>query len=175
MRLRSYDRLRLGLTLAGLLVSGYLTLLHYDSHVPLACAHGSFVNCASVLTSPSAMVLGIPVAVTGLAWFAVALALGLLSLRARARGEPPWLRAGALAWTLIGVASVLWLVYQELGVIGRICVWCTVVHAIVLAILVLQVLSDPLRASPPGGPGVSPPAPGRCTTGAGVGETQAHP
>ncbi len=154
MRLRTYDLLRLGLVVAGLAVSGYLTLLHYDSHVPLVCAHGSFVNCASVLTSPSAMVLGIPVALTGVAWFAGALALALLSLRAAAPGvrgqggEPPWLRSGALAWTLIGVATVLWLVYQELGVVGRICVWCTVVHAIVLAMLVLQVLSDPLRAPP---------------------------
>lgn len=151
MRLRAYDGLRLGLSGAGLLVSAYLTLLHYDSDVPLVCAHGSFVDCASVLTSPSAMVLGIPVAVTGLAWFAAALVLALLSLRADlrgARGEPPWLRSGALAWTLVGVAGVLWLVYQELGVVGRICVWCTVVHVIVLAILVLQVLSDPLRTSP---------------------------
>ncbi len=154
MRLRTYDLLRLGLVVAGLAVSGYLTLLHYDSDVPLVCAHGSFVNCASVLTSPSAMVLGIPVALAGVAWFAGALALALLSLRAAIPGvrgqggESPWLRSGALAWTLIGVASVLWLVYQELGVVGRICVWCTVVHAIVLAMLVLQVLSDPLRAPP---------------------------
>lgn len=148
MRRRSYDRLRVLLSVAGLLIAGYLTLLHYDSNVPLVCSGGAFVNCEQVLTSSSAFVAGIPVAVLGLLWFAVALALALLSSRARARGEPAWMRTAGLAWTLVGTAAVLWLVYQEFGVIGKICAWCTAVHVIVLALLVVQVQSDPLRAGP---------------------------
>ncbi|MDE3053201.1 MAG: vitamin K epoxide reductase family protein [Gemmatimonadota bacterium] len=145
MTLRGYDRWRVGLTGLGVLVSGYLTLLHYDRNVPLVCSSGSLVNCEQVLTSPSSMVLGVPVAAFGLGWFLVALALAWASLRPRAAMEPPGLRATALAWTAAGIASVLWLIYEELGVVGKVCLWCTVVHLLVLALLVLQVLSDPLR------------------------------
>lgn len=146
MTLRSYDRLRLLLTVAGLLIAGYLTLLHYDTNVPLVCSGGALVNCQQVLTSPSAFVMGIPVAVLGLGWFVVALALAVLSARARNGGERAWLRTGGLFWVLAGTATVFWLVYQELGVVGKICAWCTAVHVIVLALLVVQVKSDPLRA-----------------------------
>ena len=148
MTLRSYDRLRLLLTVAGLLISGYLTLLHYDTNVPLVCSGGALVNCQQVLTSPSAFVMGIPVALLGLAWFVVALALAVLSARSRNAGEPAWLRTGGLAWVLAGTATVFWLVYQEIGVVGKICAWCTAVHVIVLALLVVQVKSDPLSAGP---------------------------
>ncbi len=151
MQRRSYDRLRVVLSVAGLLIAAYLTLLHYDTSVPLVCSGGSLVNCEQVLTSASAFVAGIPVAVLGVVWFTVALVLALLSLRARASGEPAWMRAASLAWVLAATAGVLWLVYQELGVIGKICAWCTAVHVIILALLVVQVLSDPLRggATPP--------------------------
>ncbi|HQT96136.1 MAG TPA: vitamin K epoxide reductase family protein, partial [Thermoanaerobaculaceae bacterium] len=81
----------------------------------------------------------------GLVWFAVALALARASLRVEGAGEPPRLRAASLWWTGAGVVAVLWLVYQELGVIGKVCVWCTAVHLVVLALLVLQVLSAPRR------------------------------
>ena len=145
MSLRSYDRLRVALSAAGLLIAAYLTLLHYDSAVPLVCSGGSLVNCEQVLTSASAVVFGVPVAVYGVAWFAVALALAAASLRA-AGAESHGLRVGGLAWTLVATAVVLWLVYQELGVIGKLCAWCTAVHVLVLALLVVQVLSDPLRS-----------------------------
>jgi uncharacterized membrane protein len=145
MTRRSYDRLRLVFSAAGLAIAGYLTLLHYDRNVPLVCSGGSLVNCEQVLTSPSAYLFGIPVAVLGIGWFVPALALALLSIRAAGRPEPGWLRSAGLGWALAGTAMVLWLVYQEIGVIGKICAWCSAVHVLVLALLVIQVLSDPLR------------------------------
>lgn len=148
MQRRSYDRLRMLLSVTGLLIAGYLTLLHYDSNVPLVCSGGAFVNCEQVLTSSSAFVAGIPVAVLGVVWFVVEVVLALLSARASNGREPAWLRAAGFAWVLTGTASVLWLVYQEFGVIGKICAWCTAVHVIILALLVVQVQSDPLRAAP---------------------------
>ncbi|MGH7690754.1 MAG: vitamin K epoxide reductase family protein, partial [Gemmatimonadaceae bacterium] len=104
MQRRSYDRLRVLLSVAGLLIAAYLTLLHYDSSVPLVCTAGTFVNCEQVLTSASAFVAGIPVAVLGVVWFAVAVAVALaaVSSRGRRHGEPVWLRAVGLAWVLIG-------------------------------------------------------------------------
>lgn len=141
MRRRSWDRLAVVLAAAGLAIAAYLTLLHYDASVPLVCAAGSVVDCETVLGSPSAMVLGVPVAAWGLLWFAVALVLALAALRAGVRATPR-LRSAGLGWALVGTAAVLWLVYQEVGVIGRICAWCTAVHAIVLAFLAVQVLRE---------------------------------
>jgi uncharacterized membrane protein len=148
---RAYDRLRIGLSVAGLGIAGYLTLLHYNSDIPLVCAGGSFIDCATVLNSPSAVVFGIPVAVWGLAWFGVAMALSVLFLRCPAGAAPPALRAAGLGWALAGAVGVLWLVYQELGVVGRLCAWCTAVHVAVLAILVVEVEQAELarRGVPP--------------------------
>ncbi len=145
---RWLDRVRIALTLIGLAVAAYLTLLHYDSHVPLACSSGGLIDCEAVLASPSSIVLGVPVAVWGLLWFSVALALALLSARTRERGEPPILRGAGLAWALAGTGSVLWLIYQEIAIVGRICVWCSGIHLMVLALLVVHVLLE--RGQPEG-------------------------
>ncbi len=149
MRLRSYDRLLVMLSAVGLAIAGYLTLLHYDSSVPLVCSGGSLVNCEQVLTTASSVVFGVPVAAWGLLWFAVSLALAILSSRSRGHVESPAWRSASLAWASIGTLSVFWLVYQELGVIGRICAWCTAVHVLVLALLVIQVSSAPIRGADP--------------------------
>ncbi len=144
MTRQSWDRLRVILAVLGLLVAGYLTLLHYDTSVPLACSDTGVVDCAAVLSSPYAMLLGLPVALWGVGWFTVALGLGLGAL-ARARGpEPPALRWAGLLWSVVGGLFVAYLVSSEL-MIGKMCLWCTGVHVLVLAILVILVLSDPTR------------------------------
>ncbi len=139
MSLRSSDRLRLVLTTLGLAIAAYLTLLHYDTSIPLVCGRGTIVDCETVLSSPSSTVLGAPVALWGLLWFGVAFVLGVLTARAPGSGRSG-LRTAGLAWTLIGTGAVLWLVYQEIGVIGKICAWCTAIHVLVLTLLVVQVL-----------------------------------
>lgn len=153
MHRRTADRITLALATAGLLIACYLTLLHYDSSVPLVCSAGSFVNCETVLTSPSASFAGVPVAVWGLAWFGVAVAVAALLLRAEARDNASTLRTVLRAWTAAGVVGVLYLVYQEVGVVGKLCAWCTAIHLIVLMMLIVQAfdaggerLDSPLRS-----------------------------
>ncbi|MCG6955672.1 MAG: vitamin K epoxide reductase family protein [Gemmatimonadetes bacterium] len=139
MRSTRLGRARVALTAVGLAIAVYLTLLHYVTGVPLVCGRGALVDCETVLQSPSAVVLGLPVALWGLLWFAVALVLALLSARGGGDPEPPRLWGIGFTWTLIGTVAVLRLVYQEIGVIGKICAWCTAVHVLVLALLVVQV------------------------------------
>jgi uncharacterized membrane protein len=127
------------LALSGLAVSAYLTAVHYDAAVPLACSQTGLVNCEQVVTSPESVWFGLPVAAWGLVWFAVMLALSL------PRPTAGLLRA-ATAWSLVGGAAVVYLVYAELVLIGRICLWCTAVHVIVLAIVALQTLAAPPAA-----------------------------
>lgn len=141
MRGRTADRITVVLAVAGLFISGYLALLHYDRSVPLVCSAGSFVNCETVLASPSATVWHVPVAVWGLVWFAVALGLAAGALRGEGRaGSPsaPTLRSASLAWSAAGTAGVMYLIYQEVGVIGKLCAWCTAVHVIIISMLIVQ-------------------------------------
>jgi uncharacterized membrane protein len=140
-----WDRIRLGASLIGVGIAGYLTAQHYSTGLPLACSSSGIVNCERVLTSPEGVWFGVPVALWGLAWFAVAGALAVLSLRFRDTAEPAWLRWSGIGWTLAGVAVVLRLLYLELIVIARVCLWCTAVHVLVIGIFVTQILTDAAR------------------------------
>ena len=129
--------IRLALCVAGLAISVYLTMVHYDSHVPLVCSTQGIIDCEGVLTSPQSSVLGLPVALYGVVWFLVMGGLVLADMRQQA---PEWLADASLGWTLVGVASVAYLLYAELGLVGRICLWCTSVHLIVLVLFLMQAL-----------------------------------
>lgn len=130
--------MRLAASLAGFAVAAYLSVLHYDPALPLACSASGTVNCERVLTSPYAVAAGLPVAVWGAVWFAGAAALAL-----RFTAGVPWMRYAALVWAAAGAAAVLRFVYVELAVIGSICLWCTIVHALVIGIFAIQVLTAP--------------------------------
>ena len=124
--------------MAGLAISGYLTLTHYQA-LPLACPTGGVIDCALVTQSRYGLIPGtrLPIGFAGLAWFAVSLGLALAAARARAR---PLLPAGLLVgWGLAGLAAALYLVYVELAVLRHLCEWCSATHVLVLAILLLAV------------------------------------
>ena len=142
-RLLALARAQLGLTalllmaLAGLGVSIYLTIVHYDSKATLICTTGGLVNCQSVTTSAYSVLPGtsIPVTIPGMLWSVALGALAGVGLWAAARGqaEPPRLRLATLLWTLGGLLFVLYLVYCEIVLVQRICEWCTSVHLLTLA------------------------------------------
>lgn len=125
------------LAIAGLSVSTYLTITHYDSSVPLACSDTGTINCALVTHSAESMVFGVfPVAVLGLAFYVF-----------MAAATSPWawrLKFPALAWiriasVVVGIGFVLYLVYTELFTLDAICLWCTSVHALTFLLFVLIV------------------------------------
>ena len=128
----------------GLLVSAYLTFEHFTANATLACSIGGVVDCAKVTSSAWSTFMGVPVALLGLVFFAVTLALCLPSAWRRPEG---WLDAARLAWVTIGLGMALYLVWAELYRIHAICLWCTAVHVLtfLLWIVVLfgQILSGP--------------------------------
>ncbi|MGH7903675.1 MAG: vitamin K epoxide reductase family protein [Candidatus Dormibacteraceae bacterium] len=138
---------------AGMAIAAYLTVVHY-AHIPLACSVTGVVNCAEVTQSSYSVMPGtsVPVTVPGMIWFAVSGLLAGLAVRATANGrrEPRRLRGAHLAWSLAGLAAVLYLVYAEVVVIHRICEWCTAVHALIL-ITVLLSLARAQRMAPSDG------------------------
>jgi uncharacterized membrane protein len=118
-----------------------LSVEHFTDPVSLACPATSVLNCARVTTSPSASLFGIPVALLGLVFFAAMLVLCL----PRAWRDPRLarLRLG-LAGT--GVAFVIYLVYAELFLVNAICLWCTVVHAIAVALFAVIAVTAAVTA-----------------------------
>ncbi len=127
----------LGTSIAGALISIYLTVAHYTSPRLLACGASGIVNCERVTTSAQATPLGIPVVLLGVAWFAAMIAL---CAPAAWRSASAAVRVGRLALVSAGMAMVLWLVHAELFAIGAICLWCTAVHALTFALFAVIVL-----------------------------------
>ena len=119
----------LALSVAGVAVSIYLTLLHYAGITP-ACPATGTINCEAVLTSSYAVIAGttIPTSAAGVVWFAVSAVLW------------GW-RVGPvhLVWSAIGLATALYLVFIELVDIRVICLWCTAAHLLVFSIAIIAV------------------------------------
>jgi uncharacterized membrane protein len=124
------------LGVAGLAISAYLTATHYlAGEVPLVCATGGVVNCEEVTSSAQSSIGPLPVAVLGLVWFGVWLAL-CVAPRGAFDGRVPLVQ---LAWAAAGLLAIFYLIYVELFVVGAICLWCTAVHAAGIALFLIAV------------------------------------
>ena len=131
------------LAAVGLGLSAYLTAAHYTSATTLACPDRGTVNCAKVTTSSYAVQHGVPLAVLGLVFFTVSLVLQLPAAWASAaRG----VRAARLAVATAGAAAVLWLLWVELFRLDAICLYCTGVHVVAVALFVLTVIGTAVTA-----------------------------
>lgn len=135
----------MALTIAGIGVSVYLTITHYTTAVTLACPENTTINCLKVTTSSYSMIFGVPLAVLGLLYFVTMLPLQL----PRAwRSQNQLLRRARLVFTAIGVAMVFWLIYVELFKLNAICLYCTAVHVLSLALFGLTAIGTALTDEP---------------------------
>jgi len=144
LSLRRWDRTRLILSVAGLVVAAYLTALHFDTRIPLICVSTPTIDCASVLESAYSSLFGLPVALFGAFWFLLNIGLSWASVQTRG-AEPAALRWAGLGWAFCGALFVVYLLYTELVLIGQLCLWCTAVHALVLFLFAVSALTDRLR------------------------------
>jgi uncharacterized membrane protein len=135
------------LALLGTGVAIYLTLVHYNSQVELACPENAVFNCTRVTSSVYAYVPGtaVPISLPGLAWCLIVAALALLGLFLGA--QRLWLRVTQFAWTLLGLLTVLYLVYVEIVLLHNICLWCTALHLLILLMFLLALVRLPARPS----------------------------
>ena len=126
------------LSLGGLGVSIYLTIVHYSTAVSMACPNTGAINCEKVITSAESTVFGIPVAVLGLAFFVFMVAItSPVAWRTRLRV----IHLSRVLSVIVGMAFVLYLIYVEVFRVSAICLWCTSVHVITFALFVLVLLS----------------------------------
>lgn len=118
-------------SVAGIGVAIYLTMLHYAGVVP-ACPASGPINCEAVLSSRYAVIAGtsIPTSAAGIVWFAVSAALWTR--------RPSWIQ---VTWSLIGLAAVVYLLFVEIVLIGAVCLWCTIVHALVVLLVLIALIA----------------------------------
>jgi uncharacterized membrane protein len=124
----------------GLGVSVYLTVTHFDK-VALVCSDSGTINCAKVTTSPQSVILGIPVAMLGLAYFVPML---LLCLPVAWRSTDRRVHVARLALAIVGVGMILYLLIAELFIIKAICLWCSSVHVVTFLLFVIIVTASPV-------------------------------
>lgn len=118
------------LALAGIAVAGYLTWVHYAGLEPFCVGGGG--GCERVQSSEYAALLGVPVAVLGLAGY-----LGVLGSLAL----PDELgRSLAALLSLTGAAFSLYLTWVELFEIDAICQWCVASAVLMVALAGISVV-----------------------------------
>ena len=114
-------------SVAGVILSIYLTFLHFAGVVP-GCPIAGPINCDAVLSSSYAVIAGtsLPTSAAGIVWFTVSAVL--------------WTRPLSmlhLLWAAAGLVSVLYFVFIEIVRIGAICLWCTAAHVLVIVIVLI--------------------------------------
>lgn len=129
----------------GVAVSAYLTVEHYSSSTTLACPDSGVVDCVKVTTSSYADLLGVPVALLGLLFFVAVAALCLPVAWSSTRASVHRARLAAVA---VGAVFVLYLVWVELFRVDAICLWCTAVHVLAVALFAVVALASALRETP---------------------------
>ncbi len=122
-------------SIAGIILSSYMAYYHYqlrNSSGTGWCDLGKFINCENVLLSKYSEAFGIPVAYFGVLWFAAMFAMEFqkqFSSLLKKYHEPI-----LFLWCVAGLAIVSFFVFVELFVLHSICILCTGVHVLVIAI-----------------------------------------
>lgn len=121
------------LALVGLGIAAYLAATRAAGTAPV-CATG---GCETVQSSQYAEVLGVPVAVLGVAAYLVLAGTTLVRAPAAA--------ALGAAVALAGAAFSVYLVYLQVAVIEAVCLWCMASDGLMLVLAALAVVR--LRAT----------------------------
>jgi uncharacterized membrane protein len=126
----------------GLAASAYLTYEHYSSSTSLACPDTGAINCLKVTTSSYSKLLGVPVALLGLLFY---VGMTLLCSPPAWSATNAWVGRVRLLGAVSGVVLVVYLVWAELFRIDAICLWCTAVHVLTVALFGLLVVGAALQ------------------------------
>ena len=129
------------LSLVGAGIAVYLTAVHYEN-APLLCSTRGLIDCSRVLASPYSVVPGttVPITVPGLAWCAVSAVLAIVGLRLLRPQVRHRIQQAQFAWSLLGMLTVLYLVYVELVLLHTICAWCTGLHVVILIMFLTTIV-----------------------------------
>ncbi|HEX5761598.1 MAG TPA: vitamin K epoxide reductase family protein [Solirubrobacterales bacterium] len=114
----------------GVGVAAYIAIAEADGGAPACLAGGG--GCEKIAASSHSELLGVSVAVIGIAGYALLLATALL------RGDAA--RMGGFLLGLIGLGYSVYLTYLELFVIEAVCQWCLVSAVLMTALFAVNAL-----------------------------------
>ncbi len=126
MNTGKFAKAALILSILGLAVSLYLVVAHY-TNTPVACPKSGIIDCAKVLNSQFANLLGVPLGAWGAAFFIIEMLVVLYAGR-----------DANVLYNGIGVAFVAYLLFAEYS-LRAICIYCTSVHILVIALFLLSI------------------------------------
>ena len=109
---------------------------------------GPVGECNIVQSSPSAQIMGIPIAVLGLLFYLAVIILWLLQ---RVNSVCHWALLALVGLTIFGTLFSLYLTLLELLVIGAICMWCltsAMVTGLMCLLVTTGVAKQPLPPDP---------------------------
>jgi len=138
--------LTLLIAVVGLADSIYITLQEETGSTLAGCPEAGSVNCEAVLHSPESVILGIPVAAFGIAFYAFMVAI---------MSPPAWRSSRRKIWQLrlasvvVAMVFVIYLVYAELFEVGNICLYCTSVHILTFLLFALTAIGAAIWGAPP--------------------------
>lgn len=129
------------LACAGLAAAAASTWVHVrmlaDPGYASFCDINASVSCTQVYQSRYGSVLGVPVALGGVIWFAAVLLLTYAGARAP-RAAIPNVSGYLLLWSTVGLAVAMYMAYASFFVLGTICLLCVVVYVAVIGIFLLS-------------------------------------
>ncbi len=118
------------LSVLGIIVSGYLTYIHYSGE-PIAC--GGTNSCELVNSSRYAFIGSIPVSALGLLAYIAILILSFI----KSDADRQWPAMLTFGMALIGVMFQWYLFYIEVAVLHALCYWCMSSQVIITVIFIL--------------------------------------
>ena len=124
----------IGWVASGILVLERLALYEDAEHVT-TCDINALVSCGKVMGTWQSELFGFPNPLIGIVAFALILATAMMVLSGAAPGR--WYWAGLQAGVSLGMVFVIWLWSQALFEIYILCLYCMVVWAAMIPLLIL--------------------------------------
>lgn len=127
--------------LTGLVASMISSYVHYklltDPGYSSFCDVSATVSCTQAYLSPYGSFMGVPVAIAGVIFFAVAAVLAGLAGAAKSRAREN--AAGYIfLWSTIGLAFVLYLAWASYIQLGLFCILCAITYVSVVALFIIS-------------------------------------
>ncbi|RPJ85580.1 MAG: hypothetical protein EHM13_00570, partial [Acidobacteria bacterium] len=133
-------------TLLGLAAAGVALSIHHrlltDPTYRSFCDVSTTISCSQVYMSVYGSVLGIPVALWGLLWWAFVALLLLLALFGPA-GFRESLAGYLFAFSTVGLAVILYLAYAAFFVLKAVCLMCLLTYVAVIGLFIVSGIATP--------------------------------
>jgi uncharacterized membrane protein len=123
----------IGLSAAVILSIEKIELLENPDHIT-SCSVSPIVACSPVVSSPEASAFGFANSFIGIFGFSAVLAAGYTLIAGATKLKKAWWRT-LYGGIVFGTAFSIWLIYQGLFDIGKLCLYCMLVWLVTFALL----------------------------------------